>query len=148
MTKQTPQFWFQWILDSLQEGKEVEITANGWSMCPSIKPGSVLTLIKVPIEALKVGDAIAFTRGEHFVVHRVEKIIPQEPFQICSRGDANLSFDEIVSSQNYCGKVNGFVLKPAPSLLQRIFYFLLQLVQINWARAKKIPSLLKRDSAI
>ena len=63
MTKQTPQFWFQWILDSLQDGKEIDITANGWSMYPSIKPGTVLTLIKVPIEALRVGDAIAFTRG-------------------------------------------------------------------------------------
>lgn len=146
MTKQAPQFWFQWILASLHEGKEVEITANGWSMCPSIKPGTVLTLVKIPIEEIEVGDAIAFTRGEHFVVHRVETIAQENPRTIISRGDANLRFDEIVSPQNYCGKVKSIVLKQAPGLPQRLFYFLLQLVHVNLARAKKIPSLLKRDS--
>ena len=146
MSKQAAHFWFEWISSSLEEGKEVELTANGWSMWPTIKPGTVLCLMKIPLEEIQVGDAIAFIRGEHFVVHRVETIAQENPRKIISRGDANLRIDEIVSEANYCGKVMHPQINPAPRIVLRIFSYVLQLFQINWARAKKIPSLLKRDS--
>lgn len=148
MSKQAPHFWFEWICSSLKEGNEVTLTANGWSMWPTVKPGTVLSLKKMPIEEVQVGDAIAFIRGEHFVVHRVERIVQENPRKIISRGDANLRFDEIVSDTNYCGKVIHPQISPAPQITQRIFSYLFQFCQINWARAKKIPSLLKRDSSI
>jgi signal peptidase I len=148
MSKQAPHFWFKWISTSLQEGHDVEITAQGWSMWPTIKPGSILTLKNVSIEEIQVGDAIAFIRGEHFVVHRAESIAQENPRKIISRGDANLRFDEIVSEDNYCGKVIHPQISPAPRIAQRIFSYLFQFCQINWARVKKIPSLLKRDSSI
>lgn len=148
MSKQAPHFWFEWICSSLEEGKEVALSANGWSMWPTVKPGTVLSLKKMPIEEVQVGDAIAFIRGEHFVVHRVERIVAENPRKIISRGDANLRFDEIVSEVNYCGKVVNLQIGPAPRMALRIFSNLFQFCQINWARAKKIPSLLKRDSNI
>lgn len=148
MSKQAPHFWFEWICSSLEEGKEVALSANGWSMWPTVKPGTVLSLKKMPIEEVQVGDAIAFIRGEHFVVHRVERIVAENPRKIISRGDANLRFDEIVSEVNYCGKVVNLQIGPAPRMALRIFSKLFQFCQINWARAKKIPSLLKRDSNI
>ena len=146
MSKQAPHFWFEWILSSLEEGKEVALTAKGWSMWPTVKPGSELKLKKIPVEEIEVGDAIAFIRGEHFVVHRVEKIAQENPRKIITRGDANLRFDEMVSIENYCGKVLHPTLNPAPQITQRLFAYLFQLFEINWVRAKKIPSLLKRDS--
>ncbi|MFM8596323.1 MAG: hypothetical protein ACKOBN_04410 [Flavobacteriales bacterium] len=146
MSKQTPHFWFDWIRTSLDEGKEVEIKAMGWSMSKTIKPGTVLTLVKTPIEEVQIGDAIAFARSEHFVVHRVERIAQENPREIISRGDANLRFDEIVSAANYCGKVIYPALNPAPKMSRRVVSYLFQCFLINWARAKKIPSLLKRDS--
>lgn len=148
MSKQAPHFWFEWICSSLEEGKEVALSANGWSMWPTVKPGTVLSLKKMSIEEVQVGDAIAFIRGEHFVVHRVERIVAENPRKIISRGDANLRFDEIVSEVNYCGKVVNLQIGPAPRMALRIFSNLFQFCQINWARAKKIPSLLKRDSNI
>jgi signal peptidase I len=148
MTKQAPQFWFEWILASLHEGKEVEITAKGWSMWPSIKPGTILTLIKTPIEEIKVGDAIAFTRGEHLVVHRIIHIVNKGTLQIYTKGDANLRMDELVTEQNYCANVSNEIPSETPGVVRRFTSFTIQLLQINWARAKKIPSLLKRDSAI
>lgn len=146
MSKQAAHFWFEWIRTSLEEGKEVELTANGWSMWPMIQPGTVLTLIKIPIDEIQVGDAIAFIRNEHFVVHRVEKIVAQQPRQISTRGDANLRCDEMITTENYGGKVRNEFSKKAPRPRQRIFNYLHQLLQISWARAKKIPSLLKRDT--
>ena len=145
MSKQAAHFWFEWICSSLKEGKEVELTANGWSMWPTIKPGTILSLKNIPIEDVQVGDAIAFIRNDHFVVHRVERIAAENPRKIISRGDANLRFDEIVNEDNYCGKVIDPQLNPTPRLAQRIFSFWLAQFQINWGRAKKIPSLLKRD---
>jgi len=75
----------------------------------------------------------------------VEAIAQENPREIISRGDANLRIDEIVSEANYCGKVMHPQITPAPRIVPRIFSFVLQLFQINLARAKKIPSLLKRD---
>ncbi|MFM6945907.1 MAG: S24/S26 family peptidase [Flavobacteriales bacterium] len=127
MSKQTPHFWFDWIRASLDEGKEVEITAKGWSMLPAIKPYTVLTLVKIPIEEIQIGDAIAFARGEHFVVHRVQRIAQENPREIVSRGDANLRFDEIVTDANYCGKVIFPALNPAPKMSRRVVSYLFQL---------------------
>jgi signal peptidase I len=153
MAKQDPSFWYQWILSSLQEGKAVEIVAKGWSMWPTIKPGTSLTISKVDISALRPGDLIAFTRAEHFVVHRIEEIQFNGSYAIYTRGDANLRRDEPITSENFCGKVQ--VVKaqqsalegnfPAPHLPKRVMSAFVQFIFINCNRVKKIPLLLKRD---
>lgn len=146
MSKQAPQFWLEWILASLQDGKHVEITAKGWSMWPTIKPGTILTIQKTPIEEVQVGDAIAFIRDTHFVVHRVEKINQQVPLKILTRGDANLRYDELVTAENYCGKVLNLVALRAPFLPERLFNHGWQFIQINLTRIKKILFQKKQDS--
>jgi signal peptidase I len=153
MAKQDPSFWYQWILSSLQEGKAVEIVAKGWSMWPTIKPGTSLTISKVDISALRPGDLIAFTRAEHFVVHRIEEIQFNGSYAIYTRGDANLRRDELITIDNYCGKVqvvlsNGNNKKEPEQIRNNFLRFRNALVQftfINLNRAKKIPLLLKRD---
>jgi signal peptidase I len=154
MSKQTPHFWFEWILSSLQEGKVVEITAKGWSMWPTIKPGTSISISKVELSELQPGDLIAFTRAEHFVVHRIEEIQRNGAYTIYTRGDANLRRDEPITEDNFCGKVIGInaqdqskqsYSKEMPRMPQRLKNSAVQFFQINMARAKKIPSLLKRD---
>lgn len=154
MSKQTPHFWFEWILTSLQEGKVVEITAKGWSMWPTIKPGTSISISKVELSELQPGDLIAFTRAEHFVVHRIEEIKSNGAYTIYTRGDANLRRDELITEDNFCGKViginaqdqsNNSYSRAMPRMPQRLKNATMQFFQINMARAKKIPSLLKRD---
>lgn len=154
MSKQTPHFWFEWILSSLQEGKVVEITAKGWSMWPTIKPGTSISISKVELSELQPGDLIAFTRAEHFVVHRIEEIKRNGDYTIYTRGDANLRRDELITEDNFCGKViginaqdqsNNSYSRAMPRMPQRLKNATMQFFQINMARAKKIPSLLKRD---
>ena len=155
MSKQAPHFWFEWILSSLQEGKVVEITANGWSMWPTIKPGTSISISRVEMSELQPGDLIAFTRAAHFVVHRIEEIKSNGAFTIYTRGDANLRRDEPITAENFCGKVIAFKTKEIPEanyareipqMPARMKNAFVQFVQINRARAKKIPSLMKRDS--
>ena len=154
MSKQTPHFWFEWILTSLQEGKVVEITAKGWSMWPTIKPGTSISISRVEMSELQPGDLIAFTRAEHFVVHRIEEIKSNGAYTIYTRGDANLRRDELITEDNFCGKViginaqdqsNNSYSRAMPRMPQRLKNATMQFFQINMARAKKIPSLLKRD---
>jgi signal peptidase I len=154
MSKQTPHFWFEWILSSLQEGKVVEITAKGWSMWPTIKPGTSISILKVELSELQPGDLIAFIRSEHFVVHRIEEIQRNGAYTIYTRGDANLRRDELITEQNFCGKVIGIntedqsknsYSREMPRMSARMKNAMVQFFQINLARAKKIPSLLKRD---
>ena len=154
MSKQAPHFWFEWILSSLQEGKVVEITANGWSMWPTIKPGTSISISRVELSELQPGDLIAFTRAEHFVVHRIEEIQYNGVIKIFTRGDANLRKDEPITEENFCGKVIGINIldqtknsysKEMPWMPLRLRNAIVQFFQINLARAKKIPSLLKRD---
>lgn len=154
MVKQDPSFWYQWILSSLQEGKSVEIIAKGWSMWPSIKPGTTLTISKVDMSVLQKGDLIAFTRAKHFVVHRIEEIHFNGAYSIYTRGDANLRRDELITIDNYCGKVQVVQAQksnldggyPAPHFSKRLLSAFVQFIFINLNRVKKIPLLLKRDS--
>ena len=154
MSKQAPHFWFEWILSSLQEGKVVEITANGWSMWPTIKPGTSISISRVELSELQPGDLIAFTRAEHFEVHRIEEIQYNGVIKIFTRGDANLRKDEPITEENFCGKVIGINIldqtknsysKEMLWMPLRLRNAIVQFFQINLARAKKIPSLLKRD---
>jgi len=154
MSKQAPHFCFEWILSSLQEGKVVEITANGWSMWPTIKPGTSISISRVELSELQPGDLIAFTRAEHFVVHRIEEIQYNGVIKIFTRGDANLRKDEPITEENFCGKVIGINIldqtknsnsKEMPWMPLRLRNAIVQFFHINLARAKKIPSLLKRD---
>ncbi|MEY3681996.1 MAG: hypothetical protein RLZZ289_519, partial [Bacteroidota bacterium] len=75
-------------------------------------------------------------------------------YTIYTRGDANLRRDEPITKDNFCGKVIGIntqdqskqsYSKELPLMPLRLKNAAVQFFQINMARAKKIPSLLKRD---
>ena len=59
----------------LTEGKEVAITAGGYSMWPAIKPGDRIIISPPdPDKPVKVGRVVALRRDGGFVVHRVTAI--------------------------------------------------------------------------
>ncbi len=59
----------------LTEGKEIVITAGGYSMWPAIKPGDRIILSRpVPDKPLKTGKVVALRRDGGFVVHRITAI--------------------------------------------------------------------------
>jgi len=59
----------------LTEGKEVVITAGGYSMWPAIKPGDRIIISPPdPEKPLKTGRVVALRRDGGFVVHRITAI--------------------------------------------------------------------------
>jgi len=93
----------------LDEGKTLRIRAEGFSMYPSIKPGSVILIEPClpPLEPEK-GEIIAGRRDSGFVVHRLVRIIMQnnERFFI-TRGDSARSEDLPVAARQLAGRVIG-----------------------------------------
>ena len=60
------------------------------SMEPAIPVGSIVIVKRVDAEDVKVGDVIAFQRGESKTIHRVvEKAFEDDSFHFKTKGDAN-----------------------------------------------------------
>ncbi len=74
----------------LDEGTTLKVKAEGYSMYPSIKPGSVI-LIEPLADGLfpSPGEIIAWKRESGLVVHRLVRITKEEN-KICyiTRGDS------------------------------------------------------------
>lgn len=83
------------------------------SMAPVLGVYDVIMVQKnVPFEYTKVGDIIVFNSPSdqsEIIVHRAIQIINQEPFEIRTKGDANLEsipgIDLPITKDNYIGKV-------------------------------------------
>lgn len=93
----------------LSEGKSIRIKAQGYSMFPAIKPGTV-----VIIEPLKVkgppapGEIVAIKRNKGIVVHRIVKITEENGVKkYIARGDSNSTYDPPVTIDMIPGRVTG-----------------------------------------
>ncbi len=91
----------------LAEGKTIRVKAEGLSMYPSIKPGSVIF-----IEPFKkgtgpvAGEIIAWKREAGFVVHRlVGRFEKDNSEYIVTRGDSSMDEDEPVQTGQIAGRV-------------------------------------------
>jgi signal peptidase I len=91
----------------LSEGTTIRIKAHGYSMYPSIRPGSLLI-----IEPLKVkgdpqrGEIVAIKRESGLVVHRVIKILIKDGKRYyVARGDSNARTDQPVPASMIAGRV-------------------------------------------
>ena len=91
----------------LGEGKTLKIRAEGFSMYPSIRPGSLIYIEPVDQPSgLEPGEIIAWKRDSGFVVHRlVRKIEKENQIYFVTRGDCNLHDDNPVSKNTIVGKV-------------------------------------------
>jgi signal peptidase I len=105
----------------LSEGKTIKIRAEGYSMFPSVKPGSIIYI--EPLEKdenPRPGDIIAWKRGSGLVVHRLTTIIKcNEGLLFVTRGDSSLVDDLPILPGDIAGRVlkiedaNGEEVPPA-----------------------------------
>jgi signal peptidase I len=91
----------------LDEGKTIRVKAEGISMYPSIKSGSVIFIepFRQGTEPVP-GEIIAWKRDSGIVVHRLISIYRQKNQKYyVTRGDSSLVEDEPVLSEQIAGRV-------------------------------------------
>jgi len=96
-------------LTLLTEGKTIRIKAHGYSMYPSIKPGSLILIEPIHGKGMPVpGEIIAIKRENGLIVHRLTKIIIRNGIKtFIARGDSNAYPDNPVSSDKIAGRIVG-----------------------------------------
>jgi len=91
----------------LAEGKTICIRAQGFSMYPTVKPGSVIFI--EPFEKgpeLVPGEIIAWKKNKGFVVHRLVRFYEEGNNKFfVTRGDSSNIEDEAASSNSVAGRV-------------------------------------------
>jgi len=85
----------------LAEGKTIRIRADGYSMFPTIKAGSLI-YIEPDIDP-SPGEIIAWKRDEGFVVHRLVRIANDGAY--ITRGDSCAREDKPVKKEQIAGRV-------------------------------------------
>jgi signal peptidase I len=96
-------------LTLLSEGKTIRIKANGYSMYPSIKPGSMILIEPLNVKGLPhPGEIIAIRRKNGLVVHRLSKIkVINGAVCYIARGDSNPYSDNPVKIDFIAGRITG-----------------------------------------
>jgi len=91
----------------LSQGTTIRIKAHGYSMYPSIKPGSLLIIEPIHGKGPPVkGEIVAIKREGGLVVHRVIKIIIENGVRkYVARGDSNALADSPVGLDMIAGRV-------------------------------------------
>lgn len=97
----------------LKEGKTVRIEASGYSMYPTIKPGSITYIKPVSNQSeLMHGDIIAWFREDGIIGHRlVCKYKVDDEYWYITRGDSSKHTDRPVSFKQIAGKVVSIEVK-------------------------------------
>jgi signal peptidase I len=91
----------------LSEGTTVRIKAHGYSMYPSIKPGSLIIIEPLRVKGDPVkGEIVAIKRESGLVVHRIVKILIKNGVRYyVARGDSNAYADHPVPLSTIAGRV-------------------------------------------
>ena len=94
-------------LTLLAEGKTIRIKAHGYSMFPSIKPGSLIVIEPINIKGLpRPGEIIAIRRESGLIVHRLSGIINKNNVTYyIARGDSNAYADIPVKIDKIAGRI-------------------------------------------
>jgi signal peptidase I len=133
-------------LTLLSEGKTIRIKAHGYSMYPSIKPGSMILIEPLSIKGLpRPGEIIAIRREQGLIVHRLSKIINiNGSISYIARGDSNALADNPVNINKIAGRIirsEGTGENPVPadiSINTRPNYFINRIRVIVLLLIKKI----------
>jgi signal peptidase I len=91
----------------LSQGTTIRIKAHGYSMYPSIRPGSLLIIEPIRLKGAPVaGEIVAIKREKGLVVHRVIKVIIENGIRkYIARGDSNSFADNPVGIEMIAGRV-------------------------------------------
>jgi hypothetical protein len=99
-------FWITWVKDELQAGRHVKLTAEGWSMFPTLYRGVHLEISKVPISELSIGNLVAHERKGKAVLHRLIAIAQKDgTWNFQTQGDSSTQPDPLFDQSSYLGKV-------------------------------------------
>jgi len=93
----------------LAEGKTIRIRANGYSMYPTIKPGTVILIEPVRKKGPPgPGEIVAIKRKNGIIVHRIVRVINEDGRRkYIARGDSNPYSDPPVDGEMIVGRVTG-----------------------------------------
>lgn len=91
----------------LSEGKVIKIRADGYSMYPSVKPGSIVHIQAITEDTAPMpGEIVVWKRKSKFVVHRLIRIIQNnDNILYVTRGDSCSNEDAPDSADKLVGKV-------------------------------------------
>ena len=97
---------FALAIDLLRSVGEAQLAVSGGSMLPSLWPGDILEIHRVPEEEVSKGDVVVFARQNRLIVHRVTQITRQgDRMTVITRGDRSARADAPVSANELLGKV-------------------------------------------
>jgi signal peptidase I len=130
----------------LAEGTTLRVKADGYSMYPSIKPGSVILIEPIAENMFpSPGEIIAWKRDAGFVVHRLVRIIKDgKNTSFITRGDSCAYEDQPISLVQIAGKVNqvetasGRILLSGNKLIRKPSYLYNRLIVWVLVRIKRI----------
>lgn len=95
-----------WVKEELNANRQVKLTAQGWSMFPTLYRGVQLEISKVPICELPIGSLVAHERNGKAVLHRLISLEKKEDRWIFqTQGDSSTQPDPLFDQSNYIGKV-------------------------------------------
>ena len=96
-------------LTLLSEGKTIRLKAHGYSMYPSIRPGSLLLIEPIHLKGDPVpGEIIAIVKNDGLIVHRLLKIeVRNNVKNFIARGDSNAWSDYPVKIGKIAGRIVG-----------------------------------------
>lgn len=91
----------------LSEGKVIKIRADGYSMYPSVKPGSIVHIQAITEDTAPMpGEIVVWKRKSKFIVHRLIRIIQNnDNILYVTRGDSCSNEDAPDSADKLVGKV-------------------------------------------
>ncbi len=94
-------------LTLLTEGKTIRIKAHGYSMFPSIRPGSLILIEPLIVKGIPhEGEIIAIRREAGLIVHRLSKILYKDGVTYyIARGDSNAYADKPVKIDKIAGRI-------------------------------------------
>jgi hypothetical protein len=91
--------------EQLREQAEVVCHVASASMLPFVRRRDAVRVRKVPVECLRPGDIILFSRHGELYLHRLLAKLPcADGLCLQLKGDANPAFDPLISAQQYQGK--------------------------------------------
>jgi hypothetical protein len=90
----------------LEEGKNITVTAGGYSMWPAIRPGDSVVIGPWSSGAAAAGQIVALRRDGGFVLHRIRDVITADGRKlIVTCGDAAARADEPAGPESVAGTV-------------------------------------------
>lgn len=136
----------------LAEGKTLKVRAEGYSMYPTIRPGSVILIEPVAAgDPLVPGEIIAWKRESGLVVHRLIRIYRNNDVVfLFTRGDSCRFEDKPVTPGQIAGRVTGISDKdgkPFKPYHQRMIHCYLYNRLTVWIllKIRRIGRMLRKD---